>query len=83
MITYGIVEEKYVLGESQRTAYGIAAYADAETDGTATIVASVNDISSQKDRVEEFIEKCNRVHLSPRDLKDAAEAFLEELYSLR
>ena len=83
MITYGIVEEKYVLGESQRTAYGIAAYADAETDGTATIVASVNDISSQKDRVEEFVKSCNSAKLSPRDLKEAALDFLEELYSVR
>ena len=37
MITYGVVEEKYVLGKSKRTAYGIAAYADAETDGTAKL----------------------------------------------
>ena len=83
MITYGIVEEKYVLGESQRTAYGVAAYADAETDGTATIIASVNDISSQKDRVEEFVKSCNSAKLSPRDLKEAALDFLEELYSVR
>ena len=83
MIAYGIVEEKYVLGESQRIAYGIAAYADAETDGTATIVASVNDISSDKDRVEAFVKSCNSAKLSPRFLKDAAEDFLEELYSVR
>lgn len=83
MITYGIVEEIYVLGESKRIAYGIAAYADAETDGTATIVASVNDISSDKDSVEEFVKNCNRTKLSPRALKDAAEDFVEELYSVR
>ena len=83
MITYGVVEEKYVLGKSKGTAYGIAAYADAETDGTATIVASVNDISSDKDKVEEFAKICNRAKLSPRALKDAAEDFVEELYSVR
>lgn len=83
MITYGIVEEKYVLGESKRIAYGIAAYADAETDGTATIVAYVNDISSDKDKVEEFVKNCNRAKLSTRALKDAAEDFVEELYSVR
>jgi hypothetical protein len=37
--TYGVTEEIYSLGAHSRTSYGVAAYADAEEDGVATIVA--------------------------------------------
>ena len=44
-VTYGITEEKYTLGQQTRVSYGIAAYSNPETDGTATVIASVHDIS--------------------------------------
>ena len=34
-VTYGMTEEVYSLGAERRVSYGIAAYADAEEDGTA------------------------------------------------
>lgn len=75
-ITYGVVEELYSLGEESRTSYGIAAYADSEIDGTATIVLSVCDICSDKQRLAELVDRCNRQELSILHLHDAVEEFL-------
>lgn len=77
-IQYGITEEIYYLQEKQRISYGIAAYADAEQDGTAIIVASVHDITMDKARLSEFIQKCNHWGLSPLHLEDAVDDFLAE-----
>ena len=58
---YGISEEKYALGNASRTSYGIVAYADSEKNGTASIVASVNDITDDKDKLSAFADACNRI----------------------
>lgn len=75
-IIYGLVEEKYILGCEERTSYGIAAYADYESDGTITIVASANDISGDKQAVELFVDKCNKFKLSLLHFDDAVYDFL-------
>lgn len=75
-ITYGVTEEKYSLGDSSRISYGIAAYADADIDGTATVVASVNDITDDRERLSQFVELCNQLQLSLCHLLDAVEDFL-------
>lgn len=75
-VTYAVVEEKYVLGEEKRTFYGIVAYANAEQDGTATIVASVRDITSDKQRLIKLVDDCNRLELSTVHLSDVVEDFL-------
>ena len=54
-ITYGVTEEIYSLGHSYRTSYGIAAYADSEVDGTAIIVASVHNITSDRSALAELV----------------------------
>ena len=76
MISYGISEEIYSLGKNSRTSYGIAAYADIDGDGTATIVASVHDITSDKSRLTELVHQCNRLGLSLIHLDDVIEDFL-------
>lgn len=75
-VTYGIVEEKYTLGDESRTSFGIAAYADVSSNGTATIVASVNDITDDKNMLLEFLENCNELGLALAHLTDAVEDFL-------
>lgn len=75
-ITYGVTEEIYSLGHSSRTSYGIAAYADSEVDGTATIVASVHDITADKNTLAELVFLCNRLELSTIHLNDVVEDFL-------
>ena len=75
-ITYGVTEEIYSFGHSSRTSYGIAAYADAEEDGTPTIVASVHDVSAEKYKVDDLVSLCNLYHLDPEHLCDVIDDFL-------
>lgn len=75
-ITYGITEEIYSLGTDRRVSYGIAAYANAEEDGTATIVASVHDITADRQSLSELVLSCNRSELSVVHLDDVIEDFL-------
>ena len=77
-ITYGVTEEIYSLNGSSRRSYGIAAYADAEQDGTATILTSVRDITADKEGLEGLVQKCNLLKLSPIHLDDVVQDFLAE-----
>ena len=58
------------------TIYGIAAYADAEKDGAATILASVHDVTTDKQALDELVSLCNRLELSSVHLLDVVEDFL-------
>lgn len=75
-VTYGVTEEIYSLGAASRVSYGIAAYADVVEDGTATIVASVHDVTSDKQALCELVSICNRLELSSVHLMDVVEDFL-------
>ncbi len=75
-ITYGIINEKYCLGNECRQAFGIAVYADADADGTATIIQSVHDISPNEIALKELVNRCNHLGLSPIHLLDIIEDFL-------
>ena len=77
-ITYGVVAETYLLGSQTRNAYGIVAYADANQDGTATVVASAHDITPDRYRAEQLADKCNRGNLSLCHFDDVIEDFLAE-----
>lgn len=77
-ITYGVVEERYMLSGQSRNAYGIVAYAYADEDGTATVVASAHDVTSDRDRIECLAEKCNRGNLALCHFDDIIEDFLSE-----
>lgn len=72
-ITYGIVEETYELNGKSRISYGIAIYADAEKDGTATIIDAIGDISNDIKKVTGLVEKFNCYNLSPAYFRDAVE----------
>lgn len=76
MITYGVVKETYLLGENEREAYGLVAYADAEEDGTATIVALASDLTDRRELVEALAVRCNRGNLSLIHFDDVVEDFL-------
>ncbi len=75
-ITYGVTEEVYSHSGSSRRSYGIAVYSDSSGDGIATILASVNDISSDREKLEELVEICNRSELSMIHLNDVIDDFL-------
>ena len=75
-ITYAIVKEIYTLGKENRVSYGISAYSHANENGTATIVASVHDITSNKKNLTKLVDVCNRLNLSTEHLFDVVEDFL-------
>jgi len=75
-ITYGIIEETYLLGNDRRTSYGIAAYADATPEGSAVVIASVRDVSCEKQPLAELVRLCNELELSPIQLHEVVEDFL-------
>ena len=75
-ITYGIIEETYSLESYTRTSYGIAAYADFHQAGIASIIASVHDVTADKERLQQLIGLCNSLQLSPNQLTDVIEDFL-------
>ena len=75
-VTYGMTEEVYASGIEKRISYGIAAYVDAEEDGTATIVAAVHDVTADRQALSGLVELCNRLELSLIHLNDVVEDFL-------
>ena len=77
-ILYGIIQEMYVLGTENRISYGIAAYADPETSGTASVITAVRDICDNKDKIDALVLPCNTHRLSPIHLQDIIEDFLGE-----
>lgn len=77
-VTYAVAEEKYTLGKECRTSYGIVAYSSADQDGTKTIIASVRDITSDRDALARLVSDCNRLELSTVHLNDVVEDFLSE-----
>ena len=77
-VVYGIIEETYALGEKSRVSYGIAAYANAEVDETVTIIESIRDVSLDKQKLLELVERCNRSGLSVDHIYDVIDDFLAE-----
>ena len=75
-IYYGITEETYSLGNEKRVSYGIAVYADPKEEITNTIIDSVRDISSDKERVLELTQRCNDLKLSLLHFHDVITDFL-------
>ena len=75
-ITYGVTEGIYCLEGERRVSYGIAAYSDVKRNGTDIIVASVHDITSEKERLSKLVDDCNRLQLSSSHLSDVVEDFL-------
>ena len=77
-ITYGLVEEKYCVGADVRVSYGVAAFADAEVDGSATIILSIHDISSDREILNKLVNSRNRMKLSIHHFNDIIEDFLAD-----
>ena len=74
--TYGVSKEIYSYKGITREAYGLVAYADAEFDGTSTIVASANDLSCDEIKLQKLANKCNEINLELVHFSDIVEVFL-------
>ena len=79
LITYGISEEVYKLGDAYRTSYGIVAYDSTEGD-IFNIVAAARDLSNDKSRVEELIRRCNQGSLSLEHFDEIIEDFISHWF---
>ena len=77
-ITYGLTETIYRSGSETRTAYGIAVYDDARRDGTSTVVECLNDVGSDRRKVAELVQTCNRLGLSEVHLREVVEDLLTD-----
>lgn len=77
-VTYGIIEEKYIIDDAFRTSYGIAAYEDSKTNGTTSVATYIHDIIDNKERLLELVQACNRLELSTIHLYDVVEDFLAD-----
>lgn len=77
-VTYGIVEEKYSIGENTRISYGISV-TDYESGAEAAVVCLVHDITSDKAKLQELVRKCNSASLSVIHFQDVIEDFLAEI----
>lgn len=75
-ITYGTIAETYSIGDTTHVSYGVAVYAYVDSDGAATVIASVHNVSTQKERIDELVFLCNRYHLAPEHLSDVIDDFL-------
>ena len=75
-ITYCVSKEFYSYKNAIREAYGLVAYTDAEIDGTATIVASANDLSCNEIKLQELANKCNEGKLELVHFNDIVEDFI-------
>ena len=77
-VTYGIIEEVYTFKGERRVSYWVAAYADADQSGTSAVIASIHDITSDRESLSERIQQFNRSALSVLHLDDAITDLLAE-----
>jgi len=68
---YHLVENSYPNENGSRISYGITVRTDADS-----ILYSICDITSNKEKLLELIHKCNLLGLSPMHLCDVIEDFL-------
>ena len=77
-IVYGIREEIYELQGDRRVSYGIVVYDNTDGKNTYTVLESIGDITSDKDKLIRLVEECNISELSPIHLKEIIEDFMLE-----
>ena len=77
-ITYGTIKEVYSINGDSRISYRIVAYVDADVDGTATIIASIRDVTPNREKIDNLVELCNRLELSVVHLEDVVEDILDD-----
>ena len=80
-ITYGIIEETYLINGSLRHSYGIAAYSSVGESITPIAIEYANELSSDKQSLQALVDKCNEENLSLVHFYDIVEDFLECRYS--
>ncbi len=74
--SYEMIEERYEEGEQTRVSYGIAVCA--ESNGVVDTIRTVDDITSDRERLLCLVQDCNRLKLSPLHILDVVDDFLTQ-----
>lgn len=75
-VPFFIIEGKYTVGEETHIGYGICCY----FKGTCL---RYEDLSTSRERVEDFVQCCNKISLSPPHLKYVVkDFFVRELWQI-
>ena len=77
-ITYGIIRETYESDGQTRRAYGIAAYANAETEGTSCVLYAARDLCGEREPLDELVRRLNREEASALHFGELINDFLAE-----
>ena len=75
-VIYGVREEIYSVNGRARCGYGIVAYAPMEDDTGLAVIASVSDVTSDREALEDLVLLCNEIGLDPCHLYNVVEDFL-------
>ena len=74
--TYEIIEECRCLDGLEYKCYGIAVYIKSDVDGFHTVIQTIGDITTDRDRLSMLVDQCNLLELSPLHLNDVIEDYL-------
>ncbi len=74
-VTYGLVDETYSYHGHTYISYGIVAYV-VEEPAFPTVVASVHNITSDREGLSRLVSLCNQQELSLAHLDDVIDDFL-------
>ena len=75
-MTYDVLREGISTDDTRRIFYGIVVYYESKGNGTATVLASVRDITEDREAISGLVSLCNRRKHSPVHLFDVVEDFL-------
>ncbi len=73
---YGITKEIYSHRNNTRTAFGVSAYEDSESNESDYPLETVSDVTSDEKTIIELVDNCNKLGLSELHLNDIIEDFL-------
>ena len=75
-VTYRITQEIHMAKKPGCISYGIAAYSNFDENGSATVIACINDVTFDRQAIAKLVSLCNQLELSTAHLHDVVEDFL-------
>lgn len=75
-VKYKITEGTYESDDSVSKSYGIAVCANIGMNETTSVLALIQDITTDRDALDELVNLCNSMELSPLHIRDVIEDFL-------
>lgn len=76
-IIYELTEEKHFISEREKISYGISVCDNATKEDAVTVIKYISNITTNKDKLEELVNKCNALKLSPMHILNVVEDLLK------